>query len=133
MDKFFIHLIAVFTFEMKNISFFSFLYIYISFKIKGLPGRFDTKKQVANFIVETLWIQVQHAVISYTPGILGTQAPLYPTKLYDDPRAKEKKEFVYMLPGAFAACVSNLFKFVSSPAKSLFTSLSLTSLLFEKL
>ena len=49
---------------------------------------------------------MQHAVISFMPGILGTMAPFFPTKLYDDKRAKEKNDIVYMLPGALAACVS---------------------------
>ena len=57
-----------------------------------------------DFISQTLWIVVHHAVHNNPTGTGNT---LFPAKLYLDPRAKAKKEFVYVLPGAMYQVVSS--------------------------
>ena len=70
--------------------------------MKGLPGQFRCKADVEDFISQTLWIVVHHAVHN---NPMGTGYDLIPNKLYLDPRATAKKEFVYMLPGAMQQVV----------------------------
>ena len=74
--------------------------------MKGLPGTFSRKKQLAKFVAQTLWVVVQHSVTNNPNGDYGSETAIYPTKLYDDPRAEQMKDVVYMLPGVITANVS---------------------------
>lgn len=66
-----------------------------------------------DFISQTLWIVIHHAVHN---NPTGTGLALLPTKLYLDPRAKANKKFVYMMPGAVHQVVS------PNPSSILFSS-----------
>ena len=49
---------------------------------------------------------MQHSATNNPNGEYGSETVIYPTKLYNDPRAKQMKDVVYMLPGALTANVS---------------------------
>lgn len=49
---------------------------------------------------------MQHSTTNNPNGEYGSETAIYPTKLYNDPRAKQKKDVVYMLPGGLTANVS---------------------------
>ena len=75
-------------------------------QVKGLPGKFKTRKQLVDFIAQTLWIVVQHAVVNFPNAEYGQYTAIYPTKVYNDVRAVNWNKMAYTLPGAMTACVS---------------------------
>ncbi|XP_065062166.1 linoleate 9/13-lipoxygenase-like [Rhopilema esculentum] len=77
--------------------------------VKGLPSRFATKNQLARFLAEVLWIQVQHAAITYPSMVYWDSASLASSKLYHDSRGYHKKDLAYLLPGPIAATVQTNF------------------------
>eukprot|EP00794_Sanderia_malayensis_P009937 gene9937-10957_t len=75
-------------------------------KTKGLKPRFTKRSDVINFLHATIWHMVQHSAVGISLSEFA-EAAIMPTKLYLDPRAKIKKDFVYMLPGWLAAIVES--------------------------
>ena len=81
------------------------MFAFALFQVKGLPYRFQSKRQLSNFVRQVLWIVVQHSMLSYPTADYG-KLPTYPTKLYDSQKQGQNLDFVQMLLQPVGAIVS---------------------------
>ncbi|XP_078384528.1 polyunsaturated fatty acid 5-lipoxygenase-like [Oculina patagonica] len=79
-------------------------------KIRGLPPRLNTKKELCDFLSRMIsHLTVQHAAVNYELVDYASYIPNSPTKMYNDSRVKEGEFSVYRLPNRGTASLQASF------------------------